>query len=134
MRRESERRLLQVAVAVGCLVPLTAGAEGVLEGPATLKSAAGATNPDLDSQFRYLSGLLLGVGLCFAAAIPTIERRSELVTALAATVVVGGAARLVALASGHIPSAPHLLALGMELGIVPLLWLWQRRIAHRFKR
>jgi hypothetical protein len=95
---------------------------------------SGATPTDLDTHFRYLSGLLLGIGLCFAAAIPTIERRSEMLVALCAVVVVGGMARLAALISGDLPSTPHVLALGMELLVVPLLVLWQRRIARRFQR
>ena len=93
----------------------------------------GAAPADLDSHFRYLSGLLLGIGLCFAAAIPTIERRSELFIVLSAAVVVGGMVRLAALISGDLPSTPHVLALGMELLVVPLLTLWQRRLARRFQ-
>lgn len=94
-------------------------------------SAAGLA--DFDIHFRYLSGLLLGVGLSFAAAIPTIERRSELFAVLSATVVIGGFARLPALISGNLPSTLYVLALGMELLIVPLLFVWQRRIARRFQ-
>jgi hypothetical protein len=87
---------------------------------------------DLDSHFRYLSGLLLGVGICFAASIPTIERRSELFLVLTVVVVTGGLARLGALLVFGLPAMPHVLALGMELGVVPLLAAWQRRIARRF--
>ena len=124
--------MLQIAVALASLVPLTAGASGVLQGPEMVKGS-GAAPADLDSHFRYLSGLLLGIGLCFVAAIPTIERRSELFSVLTGAVVVGGTARLVAMISGDLPSTPHVLALGMELLVVPLLMLWQKRIARRFQ-
>ncbi|HVL78970.1 MAG TPA: DUF4345 domain-containing protein [Sphingomicrobium sp.] len=133
MSRHHERRLLQLAVAIACLVPLGAGTLGVLHGPAMVDGAPAAGHADLDSHFRYLSGLLLGVGLGFAASIPTIERRSELFAVLSAAVVVGGLARLAALITGSVPGAPDVLALGVELLIVPLLWLWQRRIARRFR-
>ncbi len=132
MRRDHERRLLQLAIALACLVPLTAGAWGVLLGPTMLKGVSLPGHADLDNHFRYLSGLLLGIGLGFAVAIPTIERRSEMFAVLSAVVVVGGVARLAALLSGNLPSTPHVLALGMELLIVPLLLVWQRRIARRF--
>lgn len=89
--------------------------------------------PDLESHYRYLSGLLLGVGIGFAASIPTIERRSELFAALAGIVVVGGFARLYALLIYGMPSMPHFLALGMELAVVSLLFFWQRRVARRFR-
>ena len=88
---------------------------------------------DLESHFRYLSGLLLGMGIAFAASIPTIERRSELFMVLSAIVVAGGLARLCALLIYGMPGTAHVLALGMELVVVPLLFAWQRRVALRFR-
>ena len=123
-----QRRLLQAAVAIACLVPLGAGAAGVVLGPAMV--GTDPSGPDLDSHFRYLSGLLLGIGIAFAAAIPTIERRSELFAALSLAVVAGGLARLSALIANGSPGIPHVLALGMELVVVPLLFVWQRRVAR----
>jgi hypothetical protein len=133
MDRNKERGLLQVAVAFACLVPLAAGTAGMVEGPAMLESEMAGYLPNLESHFRYLSGLLLGLGVGFAATVPTIERRSELFTALSGIVVVGGLARLSALVVYGVPNAPHLLALGMELVVVPLLFAWQRRIAVQFR-
>lgn len=133
MGKHKERRLLQLAVALACLVPLSAGSAGVVHGPAMIDSGTAAKPADLESHFRYLSGLLLGIGLCFAASIPTIERRSELFAALAGTVVVGGLARLYALLAYGIPGTSHVLALGMELVVVPLLFAWQRRVALQFQ-
>ena len=88
---------------------------------------------DLGSHFRYLSGLLLGIGIAFAAAIPSVERRSALFAVLSFVVVIGGLARLAALLVHGGPGTAHVLALGMELGVVPLLFLWQRRVARRFR-
>lgn len=85
---------------------------------------------DLESHFRYLSGLLLGLGIAFAAAIPSIERRSQLFASLSFIVVVGGLARLASLIVNGAPGTAHVLALGMELGVVPLLYFWQRRVAR----
>ena len=133
MRPDRERRLFQCALALACLVPLTAGASGVLQGPAMVQGVSAAAQADLESHFRYLSGLLLGIGLCFGASIPTIERRSELFVVLSAVIVVGGVARLAAMLAGTLPSTPHVLAVGMELLVVPLLMIWQRRIARRFQ-
>lgn len=133
MTRNRERRLLQVAVALACTVPLAAGAMGVLQGPAMLRDISAGTNPDLESHFRYLSGLLLGVGLAFAASIPSIERRSELFVVLSAAVVIGGLARLFGLFGAAVPTVAHQLALVMELVVVPLLLAWQWRIARLFR-
>ena len=95
--------------------------------------AAEGAHGALDSHFRYLSGLLLAIGLAFGASIPKIERRSERFVLLSATVVVGGLARLGAWIASSGPGNPPIFALGMELVIVPLLFLWHRRVAKRFQ-
>ncbi|HUG45110.1 MAG TPA: DUF4345 domain-containing protein [Sphingomicrobium sp.] len=133
MGRQKERRLLQLAVALACLVPLAAGTAGVVQGPAMIEGDMASDLPAVESHFRYLSGLLLGLGIGFAASIPTIERRSELFAVLTGAVVVGGLARLSALLIYGMPSTPHVLALGIELVVVPLLFAWQRRVARQFR-
>ncbi len=133
MTRNTERRLLQIAVAIACIVPLAAGATGVVRGPAMIEGLSAGTSPDLESHFRYLSGLLLGIGLAFAASIPSIERRSELFAVLTAAIVIGGLARLSGLVGAGAPTMAHQLALAMELAVVPLLFTWQRRIARLFR-
>ena len=132
MHADRERLLLQVAVALGCLVPLTAGAMGVWLGPEIVIEREAPVLPDLASHFRYLSGLLLGIGACFAYCIPTIEQRSDYFALLGALVFIGGLARLFSLAANGLPSSPHLFGLVMELFIAPFLVIWQRRVARRF--
>lgn len=129
MRTGQERRLLQLTIALACLVPLWAGISGAIFGPSMTQRSTLAPMPDLDSHFRYLSGLLFGTGIGFAVCIPTIERRSEAVATLCMAVVFGGFARLAALLILGAPSTPHLLAIGMELLVVPAIFLWQRRVA-----
>ena len=86
---------------------------------------------DLDSHFRYLSGLLFGIGLVFLASIPAIERKGPIFRTLGAVIFAGGLARLLSLAEAGPPGAGHLFGLVMELGVVPLLVLWQARVARR---
>jgi hypothetical protein len=128
-----ERRLLQVAVAIACLVPIAAGSAGMLRGPDMIGGVHGATPTDLDSHFRYLSGLLLGIGIGFAGCIARIERKRALFGTLSGIVVAGGLARLVSLLAVGAPGAGHLFGLGMELGVVPLLLVWQRRVARLYE-
>ncbi len=132
MRFASERRLLQGAIVLACLVPLSAGLAGAIEGPAMLRGVAAAPPPDLDSHMRYLSGLLLGIGIGFLACVPRIEASGAAFRLLGLIVVVGGLARALSLAEVGAPGVEHRLALAMELGATPLLLLWQARIARRW--
>lgn len=129
MTHETERRLLQIAIAIACLVPFAAGGAGVLASTGMLKGVGAPTAVDLDSHYRYLSGLLLGIGLMFAACIPRIERGTALFRGLAIVVFCGGLARLLSLITFGVPGTGHLFGLAMELGIVPALALWQARVA-----
>ena len=49
---------------------------------------------------RYLSGLLLAIGLAFWASIPAIEKHTARVRRLTALVVVGGLCRLLGVILG----------------------------------
>ncbi|WP_343526711.1 DUF4345 domain-containing protein [Sphingomonas sp.] len=124
-----ERRALQLVVAIACLVPLSIGGISVAAGPGWLGHAPSIPT-DLDSQFRYVSGIFLGLGLAFATCIPGIERKGARFRLLGALVIAGGAARALSWAMVGAPSMGHRLGLAMELGVVPLLMLWQARVAR----
>lgn len=128
MSPSNERRLLQCAVALACLVPLTMGGTSVIRGVAILKGAA--AQPDLDSHFRYLSGIFLVLGIAFATCVPAIERKGARFRLLGAMVVAGGLARLLSWIAVGPPGFGHRFGLAMELGVVPLLLLWQWRVAR----
>ena len=123
-----ERSWLQWAVGIGGIVPVAAGLFGVLFGFAVTGERISVS---ADSHFRYLSGLLLGLGLCFWATIPRIEERTTLVRFLTLIVVAGGLSRLLGLALTGLPSLAMMGGLAMELVVTPLICLWQTRLAHR---
>ncbi len=129
MPHEFERRLLQLAVAIACLIPLSMGLKCLVGGVEAIKGVNGAP-VDLDSHFRYLSGLLLGLGLGFLSCIPRIEARGSLFRVLALIVIIGGLGRLLSIAEFGMPGRGHIFGLAMELAVVPLLALWQVRIAR----
>lgn len=117
---------LRAAILLASLVPILAGGAGVLTGAGFLGGAGAAA----DSHLRYLSGLLLGIGLAFAWASFDLPRRARVFDLLAPIVVLGGLARFAGLMHTT-PPLPHLLALGMELGVTPLLWWGVRRAMTR---
>ena len=129
----ADRRLLQAAILLACLVPLLAGGAGVIGGPTMLRGVdPGASPIDLDSHFRYLSGLLLGLGLVFLLCVPTVEKHTALFRAFGLIVVIGGLARLYSAMTLGLPGPGHVFGLFMELGTVPLIVLWQGRVARLF--
>lgn len=134
MTAEAEKRLLQGAAAIACLVPLSMGAASIIAGPAILSGIEDPPARDLDSHFRYLSGIFLMLGIAFASCVPGIEAKTARFRLLGAMVVAGGLARLWSAAEYGLPSAGHRFGLAMELGVVPVLMLWQARVARRFAR
>jgi hypothetical protein len=132
MNLHFQRRLLQGAVALACIVALLTGTLSLIEGPTFIRGVERPVPIDLDSHYRYLSGLLLGLGLAFASCIPTIERRTGPFQALGFVVIVGALGRLISLLFAGAPGTGHLFGLVMELGVVPLLMLWQRRLAASY--
>jgi hypothetical protein len=117
-------------LAAGCLVPLAAGGVGIVRGAAMLKGVHLPVPTDLNSHFRYLSGLLFGIGVAVALCVPAIERRGSLLRMIGLLVILGGLARLASMIREGLPSAAHLGALAMELVAMPLLLLWQARVAR----
>lgn len=122
-----ERRLLQMTIAVAGLVPVGAGLTGGLFG-ASLIDQTGA-GVSLDSHVRYLSGLLLGIGLAYWQTIPTIEQKTDRVRLLTAIVFLGGVMRLIGIWTHAAPGPAMFFGLGMELVVTPAICLWQGRLA-----
>jgi hypothetical protein len=123
-----EKRLLQCVVVLACVVPIVGGGYGVLRGLAMLEF--GGASVGADSHFRYLSGLLLGIGLGFLTTVPRIETHAARFRLLAAIVVIGGLGRLLSVVLGAAADPTTLFALVMELVVTPLLALWQWRVAQ----
>jgi hypothetical protein len=116
-------------VAIAATVPVAAGLYGVLFGQALTGDAVSIS---AESHFRFLSGLLLGIGLCFWSTLPAIEARTNRFRLLTLLVVIGGLGRLVGLGLTGLPSLFMIGGLIMELIVTPVLCLWQTRVANRY--
>ena len=125
---DRERKLLQQSVAIVATVPVAAGLYGVLFGQALTGDAVSIS---AESHFRFLSGLLLGIGLCFWSTLPAIEARTNRFRLLTLLVVIGGLGRLVGLGLTGLPSLFMIGGLILELIVTPVLCLWQTRVANR---
>jgi hypothetical protein len=127
---DRDRRRLQRVVAIAAFVPVAAGLFGVLFGYALTGDRDMSVSAD--SHFRYLSGMLLGVGICFWACVPSIEEKTTFFRFLTLIVAIGGLSRLLGLWLTGVPSLAMLGGLFMELVVAPLLCLWQTRVANRY--
>jgi hypothetical protein len=116
-----EKRALQLAVSIAAALPVFAGAWDAFHH--LTGASAWAANHE-----RYLSGLLLAIGLGFWSTVPDIEGKRGRFRLLTFIVVVGGACRLLGVLMGDPPSPQVIAALLMELGITPALCLWQSRL------
>jgi len=123
-----ERKLLQQTVAIVATIPVATGLYGVLFGQALTGDAVSIS---AESHFRFMSGLLLGIGLCFWSTLPGIEEKTNRFRLLTLLVVIGGLSRLIGLVLTGLPSFFMVGGLIVELIVAPVLCLWQTRIANR---
>lgn len=128
-----ERRLLQILVAVAGLVPVLSGLWGVVLGLDTFGAHARLSLTG-DSHVRYLSGLILAIGLAFWSTVPRIETEGARFRLLTSLVLIGGCARLVGLLHFGTPTRGVIGALVMELMVTPSLALWRERLERKHHR
>ncbi|MES2906530.1 MAG: DUF4345 domain-containing protein [Pseudomonadota bacterium] len=128
MKLLSEKRLLQITVLVGGIVPVTPGLLGSGIG---LAFVDGLVTRDADSHFRYLSGLLLAIGFGFWSCVPDIETKTARFRLLTLIVFIGGLARLFGCLVEGVPSPQMQFGLMMELAVTPLLCWWQGRLPQQ---
>ena len=76
MTLDTERRILQLIIAAMAVFSLSAAGVSIARGPDWL-GYLGSVPTDLDSHFRYLSGLQLGIAIGFLSCIPKIEARGH---------------------------------------------------------
>jgi hypothetical protein len=127
---DGERRLLQVVVAVAALVPVLSGLWGVVLGLDTFGAHARLSLTG-DSHVRYLSGLILAIGLAYWSTLPRIEAQGAKFRLLTALVLIGGCARLLGMLHFGAPTRGVVGALAMELLVTPGLALWRERLERR---
>lgn len=125
---KTEKWLLQAMVIAACAVPLMAGLAGMISGAQFL----GTGSINLDSHFRYLSGLLFGIGLGFLSTIRSIESHTMRFRLLTWLVVIGGFSRLIGILIVGWPDNSMVFGLCMEILITPALCIWQNSLARRY--
>ncbi|CAF1102553.1 unnamed protein product [Adineta steineri] len=141
---ESEVLLYKCAVIISSFAPISMGLFGFLIGPQSATLSIGSLSSaqsqqdysiSLDCHYRYLSGLLLGIGLLFLYLVTRVleKETNRILKMLTFIVVLGGCGRLLSLGGfyqGQVKSVngKMLLGLFMELVVTPTLYMWHNRI------
>jgi len=126
------KRGLQIFLAVFSLAPLYFGITGILFGAAGLMPADDVT-PEIDSQFRYLSGFYLGFTAIIWWFIPNIDRHIWLFRFVTLAIFLGGLARLYSYLTVGAPAPEMMAGIGIEMAL-PLVIIWQTALARKTAR
>jgi hypothetical protein len=126
-----ERKLLQAAVAIAGLAGVILGLTGVLFGTLHTDLSGDVV---LDSYVRFGKGVLLAIGLVYWSCVPQIEQRGDRISLVTFILVLGTLSRLFSAVGHGVPTLGIIANLIAGLILVPLLWLWQRRVAARAQR
>ena len=117
-----------VTILIG-LIPLWFGVNGVLFGAAE-QMGGEPFSAAMDNQYRYLSGVYIGVAIMVFYSAADVKGRAELFRFAMLFWFIGGCARLVSVFTVGDPPIWQLGGMVAELG-APLLLLWQARVISR---
>jgi hypothetical protein len=107
-------------------IPLWFGINGLLFGAAELMGGE-PFSAAMDNQYRYLSGVYLGVALMIFYSAGEIRKRAKLFRFAILFFFIGGCARAVSYLTVGPPPTEQIAAMVIEL-LSPLLLLWQTRV------
>ena len=123
-RPDRNMTAFRATVAFLALIPIGAGAAGVFYGLAFPGFGVVSGEADASSHFRFLSGIFFAMGLAYWSVALRMGNWLERFWLLGLLTIAGGLGRALSLASDGVPSTGHLIGLGMELVVVPLLFFW----------
>ncbi|WAP51034.1 DUF4345 domain-containing protein [Arthrobacter sp. ATA002] len=117
-----------VVIAVGILIAavgvyyLVTGTAGVSD------TGGGEVNPSLESQFRFFSAMMVGVGAAFIA-IAVKFQWANMLWLVCLMVFLGGIGRVLSWAFSGTPHYTMIILMIVELAFPPALLVWHRFIA-----
>lgn len=107
-------------------IPLWFGVNGLLFGAAEHMGGDPFTTA-MDNQYRYLSGVYIGVALMIFYSAGDIRKRAKLFRFAMLFFFIGGCARAVSYLTVGVPPTEQVAGMIVEL-LSPLLLLWQSRV------
>ena len=127
-KRDRTRTRMQWTLGLMALVPTISGAQQVLLGADAVPGNISEVSAVIDGELRYANVFKAAVGPIILSRLGTVED-SHAVTAALAAVFAGGLARLWSWKQAGRPHPVGMVAIGLEVGVVPVILAWRRRFA-----
>lgn len=123
-------RRLKIILSVLALIPVFTGLAGLMGVNDPIYAfEVTADMVLLDSNLRFYAGVWLALGLALFYALREIEKPNPLLQAALFCVFIGGIGRLLSMVTLGWPPLPFVFFTVLEIVGMPLLMLWQYRIA-----
>lgn len=119
----------RIATIIFAFIPLYFGVTGIWLGAAQLMDGEPFTNA-MDNQFRYLSGVYIGVSAMLFYSAGDVIGRALVFRMAVLAVFIGGLGRLVSYLSVGEPPAQLFAGMVLEL-IAPIFILWQAKVINK---
>ncbi|VAV91722.1 hypothetical protein MNBD_ALPHA04-2243 [hydrothermal vent metagenome] len=116
----------RIFIILFALIPLYFGVTGVFLGAAQLMEGMPFTQA-MDNQFRYLSGVYIGISMILFYCAGDVVGRALLFRGVVLAVFIGGVARAISYLTVGTPPPEQVFGMGLEL-MLPLSLLWQARV------
>ena len=126
-----KKRILQTILAIIAIVPIVTGLLGILPPGVSDKfydislNNTSQGNIILDSNYRYYSGLWLGLGLVMLWIIPGVEKKRIPLRIISTMIFIGAIGRVVSMITFGLPNFLFIFFTVLEL-LFPLLILFPR--------
>lgn len=128
MAKTKQGLALQLVVGIISTIPIFVGLNGIFSGPSMLEKAY-KYPVQVESHFRYLSGIAVGMGLLLLRSLPKIDRDGSDLRRVALLIFIGGLGRLWSLLALGLEFEFSLVMVTLtELLLFPFLCLWQNQV------
>jgi hypothetical protein len=127
---DRSRRGLQWTLGLLAAAPMVSGVREVLWGARGAPGDSPEVSATVDGELRYANVFKIAVGPVILSQLSQVDR-SPVVNLALGTVFVGGLARLLSWQQRGRPHPNSVVAIGLEIAVVPVLIAWQRRLSSQ---
>jgi hypothetical protein len=110
-------------------IPFASGLIGMVVGPKTLPGDSSEVMATLDSEYRFINAFWFSIAPIIWSTLPRVEKETTKLRLIMGVVFAGGLARLISWRRTGRPHPVFLGAIAIELAGMPVMAVWQNRLA-----